>query len=279
MRNRIIAAIIAILLVAAPAALAQQSGTIHLRNGERVSGDLIDHGGVGFTIWTDGGERVIPTGDVVYIDFVGGAAKPEEASQVGNGQHLLVLRDGSLLKGTFLDIGGTRPLRITFETGGTPRDFHSSDVARIYLARPALAAAVPPPAPEPPASAPEPPPQSPQIIVSARERWTPTNIWVRAGQGMYFRTSGAVWLSADPNDEVAPAGAKSGRTGPAAPVAGAPAGALIGRIGPNGRPFPIGDQTEVAMPAAGPLYLSVNDGYLDDNNGEFLVRLWPRQDR
>ena len=276
MWNRIIAAIIAVLFVAAPAALAQESGTIHLRNGERVSGDLIDHGGVGFTIRTGGGERVIPTGDVVYIDFAGGGATPEEASQVGGGQHLLVLRDGSLRKGSFLDIGGTRPLRITFETGGSARDFRSSDVARIYLARPALAAPVPPPAPAP---APEPPAQSPQIIVSARERWTPTDIWVRAGQGMYVRTSGAVGLSADPNDEVAPAGAKSGRTAPAAPVAGAPAGALIGRIGPDGRPFLIGDQTEVTMPATGPLYLSVNDGHLDDNNGEFLVRLWPRQDR
>ena len=272
MRNRIIAAIIAILLVAAPAALAQEPGTIHLRNGERVSGDVIDHGSVGFTIRTSGGERVIPTGDVVYIDFAGGGAKPEEATQVGDGQHLLVLRDGSLLKGSFLDIGGTRPLRITFETGGTRRDFRSSDVARIYLARPALAVLTPAPAP-----APEPPAQSPQIIVSGRERWTPTGIRVRAGQGMYFRASGAVRLSADPNDEATPTGAKSGRTAPAAPVAGAPVGALIGRIGTDGRPFLIGDQTEVTMPATGLLHLSVNDDYLVDNAGEFLVRLWPRQ--
>ncbi len=273
MRNRIIAAAIAILFVAAPASLAQQSGTIYLRNGEQVSGDVIDHGSVGFTIRTGGGERVIPAGDVVYIDFAGGT-KPEEASQVGGGQHLLVLRDGSLLKGTFLDIGGTRPLRITFESGGAQRDFRSSDVARIYLARPAPAVLAPAPAPAP---APEPPAQSPQIIVSGRERWTPTGIRVRAGQGMYFRASGAVRLSADPNDEATPAGAKGGRTASAAPVADAAVGALIGRIGTDGRPFFIGDQTEVTMPAAGLLYLSVNDDYLVDNAGEFLVRLWPRQ--
>jgi len=176
MRNRIIAAVIAALFVAVPASLGQESGTIYLRNGQQVSGEVIDHGSVGFTIRTGGAERVIPTGDVVYIDFAGGGAKPDEASQVGDGQHLLALRDGSLLKGTFLDIGGTRPLRITFETSGARRDFRSNDVARIYLARPALAASAPAPAP-----APEPPAQSPQIIVSGRERWTSTGVRVRDG--------------------------------------------------------------------------------------------------
>jgi hypothetical protein len=266
MWNRISATIMATLLVAVPTALAQEAGTIHLRNGKQVSGDIIDYGGVGFTIRAGGGERVIPTGDVVYVDFAGGGATPEEASKVGGGQHVLVLRDGGLLKGKFLDIGGTHPLRITFEADGQPHDFRSSYVARIYLARPSLAA--PAPAPKPA--------QASEIIVSGRQRWTLTGIRVLANQTMNVQASGTIGLSTDPNDEATPAGAKSGRTAPAALVTGAPAGALIGRIGTNGQPFLIGDQTEVTMPATGLLYLSVNDGYLDDNNGEFRVRLWPQ---
>jgi hypothetical protein len=109
-----------------------------------------------------------------------------------------------------------------------------------------------------------------------RQRWTLTGIRVLANQTMNVQASGTIGLSTDPNDEATPAGAKSGRTAPAALVTGAPAGALIGRIGTNGQPFLIGDQTEVTMPATGLLYLSVNDGYLDDNNGEFRVRLWPQ---
>ena len=49
------------------------------------------------------------------------------------------------------------------------------------------------------------------------------------------------------------------------------AGALIGRIGMNGQPFGIGDQASVPMPAAGVLYLSVNDDERGDNAGEFIV--------
>ena len=50
------------------------------------------------------------------------------------------------------------------------------------------------------------------------------------------------------------------------------AGALIGRIG-NGAPFGIGNQTTLVTPAAGQLFLGVNDGDLNDNTGEFRVEI------
>ncbi len=51
------------------------------------------------------------------------------------------------------------------------------------------------------------------------------------------------------------------------------AGTLIGRIGPNGRPFEIGNGASVTVPAAGPLFLGVNDDGFEDNQGEFRVEI------
>ncbi len=56
------------------------------------------------------------------------------------------------------------------------------------------------------------------------------------------------------------------------PVPSATTGTLIGRVG-NGQPFAIGSQTSVQMPAAGQLFLGVNDTHLDDNDGSFQVRI------
>ena len=77
-------------------------------------------------------------------------------------------------------------------------------------------------------------------------------------------------LSGDASDVAAPAGSKSGRKATGAPLPNALAGALIGRIG-NGQAFAIGNQTTVQMPAAGQLFLGVNDDGFDDNQGEFRV--------
>jgi hypothetical protein len=54
-------------------------------------------------------------------------------------------------------------------------------------------------------------------------------------------------------------------------VANAPAGALIGRVGNS--TFLIGTKDRVQMPAAGQLFLGVNDGHLPDNDGAFQVQV------
>nr|MBA3296167.1 hypothetical protein [Acidobacteriota bacterium] len=50
------------------------------------------------------------------------------------------------------------------------------------------------------------------------------------------------------------------------------AGALIARVG-NGEAFAIGNQTTVTMPAAGQLFLGINDDGFEDNAGEFRVEI------
>ena len=72
------------------------------------------------------------------IDFTGGTSFPANEVNEAGGDHVLVLRSGEILKGTLTDVGGTSPLRISFSTGGSVRDFTSNDVARIYFAKPSV---------------------------------------------------------------------------------------------------------------------------------------------
>ena len=60
-------------LLVTGAAYAQNSATLTLRSGEKVSGDLVDLGGVGYTVRVNGNERQIPQNDVAVIDFTGGS--------------------------------------------------------------------------------------------------------------------------------------------------------------------------------------------------------------
>jgi hypothetical protein len=112
-------------------------------------------------------------------------------------------------------------------------------------------------------------------VVNPKQRWTSTGVTVRRGDNVGFNTTGDVQLSTDTNDMAGSAGSKSGRYAPGSPLPRALAGALIGRIGPNGEPFAIGNQTTVQMPAAGVLFLGVNDDSLEDNQGEFRVEISP----
>jgi hypothetical protein len=54
------------------------------------------------------------------------------------------------------------------------------------------------------------------------------------------------------------------------PVSDAPLGALIGRIGER-EPFYVGDHLEFSASADGPLFLGINDQWLNDNTGELFV--------
>jgi hypothetical protein len=97
---------------------------------------------------------------------------------------------------------------------------------------------------------------------------------VQRGEMITLKSTGQIRLSENDDDIAVPPGAKSGRqAAAAAPIPDTLAGALIGRIGPNGRPFGIGDQTSIPMPAAGELFLGINDDYCGDNQGEFRVEI------
>ena len=95
---------------------------------------------------------------------------------------------------------------------------------------------------------------------------------VRAGEVITFDARGEVQMSDNPADIATPAGAKSGRMAPDAPITGVTAGALIAKIGEYA-PMAIGNRTTITAPVSGRLYLSINDDHLLDNRGEFVVQV------
>jgi Ca2+-binding EF-hand superfamily protein len=107
------------------------------------------------------------------------------------------------------------------------------------------------------------------VQVDAQQRWTDAGIDVRRGEVLTFRASGEITMS-DANDVATPAGARSGRKAPDAPMLDQPAGALIARIGGYG-PILVGGRSTLTAPVTGRLYLGVNDDHLPDNRGAFNV--------
>jgi hypothetical protein len=247
---------------------AQENATLTLRSGDKISAQLIDMGGVGFTIRANGQERQIPTNDVAVIDFTGGNMTNDDWAKVNSGQHVIWLRSGETINGNLYDIGGTSPLRLTLHTPSGERVVGSNEVARIVLARTDAAVA----GTTGTTAASRQAATGTGLVVSARQAWTPTGLTVRRGEVLTFNTTGEVQLSGDTNDIANSAGAKSQRYAPNAPLPRNFAGALIGRIG-NGQPFPIGNQTSITMNANGQLFLGINDDGFEDNVGEFRVEI------
>jgi Ca2+-binding EF-hand superfamily protein len=110
------------------------------------------------------------------------------------------------------------------------------------------------------------------VRVNSQQRWVDTGLEVRSGDIITLNTTGQIQMSDNAADVAVPGGATSHRMAPDAPISGVYAGALIGKIG-NYPPIAIGDQTRITAPVSGHLYLSVNDDYLMDNRGEFVVQL------
>ena len=110
------------------------------------------------------------------------------------------------------------------------------------------------------------------VHVNSQQRWVDTGLDVRSGDIITFSTTGQIQMSDNASDVAVPGGATSHRMAPDAPISGVYAGALIGKIN-NYSPMAIGDQSRITAPVSGRLYLGVNDDYLLDNRGEFVVQL------
>src|SRR3954464_13760519 len=104
-------------------AQAQENATLVLRSGERVSGQLVDLGGVGYTVRVNGADRAIPQNDVSVIDFTNGLTGADWTSF--NGPSKVVLRNGQTVDGSLYDVGGTSPLKLTIRTAGGDREMSS----------------------------------------------------------------------------------------------------------------------------------------------------------
>ncbi len=266
MLKRTILAVVATCALAG-ATYAQENATIVTRSGDKITGQLLDHGGVGFTIRVDGKERRIPTNDVAVVDFTGsGNVSDDDFANLGS-SHMIVLRNGEKVKGEFYDIGGTTPLNITVKTESGDRNFTSNEIGRIVLAQPSSAVATSGTTAASPGI-----PEGGGIAVRGNQAWTPTGITVRKGERLNFSATGELILSADANDKASAAGAMSQRKSASAPLPDNFAGALIARVG-NSEPFPIGAQQTVTMPADGQLFLGINDDHVGDNQGGYRVTI------
>lgn len=248
---------------------AQQSAVIVMRSGERLNATLVDLNASGYQVQVRGSNRSINPGDVAAISFTGDVSDAQ-FNVVSPGNAVVVLRNGQRITGELYDIGGTSPLRITIRNSNGERDVHSNEVARIIFARPSNAAQ----------------PSDPDtgggggggLTVAGNRQWTPTNITVRRGETVRFTSTGQIRLSGDQRDLASVNGSLNQRYAPGSPLPQFLAGALIGRIG-NGAPFAIGGQTTVEMPAAGMLYLGINDDNVSDNAGHFNVTVEVTQRR
>src|SRR5262245_4306760 len=138
-KKTVVSAACAIALLIGTTAVAQENATLTLRSGDQVTGQLVDLGGIGFTVRVNGHERQIPQNDVAVIDFTGGSIDWNNY----NGHSQIVLRNGQTIEGQLYDIGGTVPLRLTIRTPSGERELSSHEVARIILARPSNAGAMP----------------------------------------------------------------------------------------------------------------------------------------
>ena len=245
---------------------AQENATLVLRSGDKVTGQLVDMGGAGFTVRVSGQERQISTNDVAVIDFTGsGDLSDADWGRIANNQGVF-LRSGQTVAGQLYDISGTSPLKITLRTSSGEREFSSGEIGRIVLARPGNAVAT-----SGATASNRGIPEGTGIAVSAGTQWTPTGLTVRQGERITFSATGEVQLSTDASDLANANGARSGRKSASAPVPDAAAGALIAKVG-NSAPFPIGENQTVTMPANGQLFLGINDDHVGDNSGGFRVQ-------
>ena len=296
MRKHFLIPILVGILTSGAAHAFAQSGTVVMRNGDRVQAEVRDMG-ANFSLRVNGQPRQVPIGDIVLIDFTGNGRdiSSEELSRANAANGYIVMRNGETFNASLKDLTGD-PLIAIFTNG---RRASLGEVSRIYLGSvnnvpgfPAQSASNPginDPMPETPgrmrgrgrgrgrdayldrSAAPA---NARSVVVPSNVQWTNTGFNVSRGQYLRFEPSGEIRLSTNGEDIGRPAGAMSARKADRATIPTIPVGALIGRVG-NGQPFPIGDTTNAFdMPDSGRLFLGVNDDHVQDNSGNYVVKVW-----
>lgn len=261
--------------------VAQDRATVQMRDGSKFEGRIEELTAKGelFVRVSLHDQRRVPVTSVALIDKVGGASglPDTELREATGSQHLLLLTNGSSMKGQLVAIRGgegsaneNQPRTYVFRSAnGGEQSFGPEQVARVYLGTYPFASISSGDASA--AASLDPGSASPGAVrVSSRGGWVNTGLRVRRGQFVGFNTTGEVQLSSNPNDRARSPGTP--RMAPGAPMPTVNAGALIGRVG-NSAPFAIGDQASVPMPFDGILFLAVNDDERSDNAGEFVVSL------
>ncbi len=260
---------------------AQDRATVQMRDGSKFEGRIeeLTANGELFVRVSQDDQRRVPVTSVALIDKVGGASglPDTELREATGAEHLMLLTNGSSLKGRLVAIRGGQgsaneamPRAYVFRSAvGGEQSYAPEQVSRVYLGTYPFATAsgaAKNSASDLPAGVDTPG----ALHIAAGGGWVSTGMRVRKGEWISFSTTGEVQLSDNRNDRARPAG--TARMAPGAPLPTVSAGALIGRVG-NGQPFGIGDQAGVPMPLDGLLYLAVNDDERSDNSGEFIVSI------
>jgi hypothetical protein len=227
--------------------------------------------------------RDYPAAQVAMIAFVDGEPPVDELRKLPasvtreHERDLFVMRDGSAVQGKLYHIAadGTS---VSFDPLGTTgvadrRTVPSNQIARIYINAPkarSVYASVINANAERPSEVGTTGGEGQSVTVQGNQAWTDTGINVRRGQPMIFTTSGEIQVGSGRStgpDGVDPTGGDTARY----PIRSMGLGGLIGRVG-NSAPFRIGSNSQpIRMPAAGRLFLGVNDDHHPDNNGAFSV--------
>ena len=271
--------LIATVLIASTAGIAsaQTRATFLMKGGERITGDLTYRGGANFVL----SGREIPASEVAVIAFVPNDPTPLEVSKVPTvdwsadylQRHVFVLRDGTMFWGNLYQFTPDGSSVSYDSREGGRKDIASSNLARLYvnpLSARAVYASILAGLNTSSAAIGT---SGATVTIPANQQWVATGFTVRRGETLHFNATGDVQWSPDTADNATAAGARTGRhSDGVTPVPTAPGGALVARID-NGKPFLIGNQGSVRMPANGQLFLGVNDSILTDNGGNFFVTI------
>ena len=120
-----------------------------------------------------------------------------------------------------------------------------------------------------------------RVTVSATQTYSDTGLALRAGESVTIRAAGRVRFISGGRGAAGPAGIAWGRACDAVagasprkswPAPGQRCWSLIGRVG-AGVPFEIGAAKTFTTPAAGVLFLGINDNHVDDNRGAWTVAI------
>jgi len=127
------------------------------------------------------------------------------------------------------------------------------------------------------------------IVVPGNVAWTDTGLDVHAGQEISFQATGRITLQVgNPDADCGPAGYNIQTV--QQPIQGENLGALLGKVVLSvaviideetkeerkqevAQIFFIGAERKVTMPAAGRLFLGINENVIGDNGGQFVVTI------
>lgn len=295
MRKQLLIPVIAGMLALGAVQASAQSGTVVMRNGDRIQAEVRDMG-QNFSLRVNGQPRQVPIGDIVLLDFAGNGRdiSSDELSRANAANGYVVMKNGETFNASLKDLTGD-PLIAIFTNG---RRASLGEVSRIYFGSVSNVPGFPQAANNPTIAPTDEgrrgfgrgrgrgrgrdaydersaaPANARSVVVPSNVQWTNTGFSVSRGQYLRFEPSGEIRLSTNGEDIARPAGALSARHADKATIPTIPVGALIGRVG-NGQPFSIGDTTNAFdMPDSGRLFLGVNDDHVADNSGNYVVKVW-----